>query len=342
MRAGYPPASRGSCCHTTDFLRRSDSSSATTGIRPPAPGGTSAGDSPTSIAAFETQKVPGKPRIAGSLHQANTGGTWATIAGARALRGVEDLAPCAASPMPRSGGLAVITSADRTNVPDAARSAAAPAERRGLLLAAWSGDQVLRLPCDEGFDIVYQLIGEKLHGAVTGPGDMGYQNEVRQAQLQQRVALLGRLAGEDVKAGARDQSLLERLHQRLLIHQPAPSRVDQDGAALHPAEFLDADHVAGLVGQRQVQGNHVALRQYLSERGEYDTGCPWRSMVGKQHVHAEATGDTCRSLPEGTLADEAYGCAVEIANRVVEEAELIDLLPPAILDIPPVSEQVAS
>ena len=65
-------------------------------------------------------------------------------------------------------------------------------------------------------------------------------------------------------------------------------------------------------------------------------------MVGKQHVHAEATGDTCRSLPEGTLADDAYGCAVEIANRVVEEAELIDLLPPAILNIPAVSEQVAS
>src|SRR2546429_4195384 len=79
MRARHPPASRGSCCHTRDFLRRSDSSSATTGIRPPAPGGTSAGDSPTSIAAFETQKESGKPQIAGSLHQANTGGTWATI-----------------------------------------------------------------------------------------------------------------------------------------------------------------------------------------------------------------------------------------------------------------------
>ena len=171
---------------------------------------------------------------------------------------------------------------------------------------------------------------------------MGCQNEVRQAQLEQGVALLGRLVGKDVKAGARDQPLLERLHQRFLIHQPAPSRVDQDGAALHLAEFLDADHVAGLVGQRQVQGNHVALRQYLSKRGEYDTGCLWRSMVGKQHVHAEATGDTCRCLAEGTLADEAYGCAVEIANRVVEEAELIDLLPPAILDIAAVSEQVAS
>src|SRR2546421_9065647 len=65
-------------------------------------------------------------------------------------------------------------------------------------------------------------------------------------------------------------------------------------------------------------------------------------MIGKQHVHAEATGDTCRSLPEGTLPDDAHGCAVEIANRVVEEAELIDLLPPATLNVPAVSEQIAT
>jgi len=30
-----------------------------------------------------------------------------------------------------------------------------------------------------------------------------------------------------------------------------------------------------LVGQRQVQGNHVALRQYLGEWCEYHTWLPW-------------------------------------------------------------------
>ena len=170
---------------------------------------------------------------------------------------------------------------------------------------------------------------------------MGCQNEVRQAQLKQRVAFPGRLLAEDVKAGARDQSLLERHHQRLLIHQPAPSGIDENRRALHLAELLDADHVASLVGQRQVQGNHLAFREYLIEWGEYDSWRLRRSMIGEQHVHSEATGDTCRSLAEGSLADDAYGCAVEIANRVVKEAKLIDLLPPAILNIPAVSEQIA-
>ena len=171
---------------------------------------------------------------------------------------------------------------------------------------------------------------------------MGCQNEVRQAQLEQRVAFLGRLLAEDVEAGARDQSLLERLRQRLLIHQSAPGRIDQNGRALHLAQLVDADHVASLVGQRQVQGNHVALRQHLIEGGEYDAWCLRRSMIGKQHVHSEATGDTCRSLAEDSLAKDAYGCAVKIANRVVKEAKLIDQLPPAILNIPAVSEQIAS
>ena len=90
-----------------------------------------------------------------------------------------------------------------------------------------------------------------------------------------------------------------------------------------------------------MQGNHVALRQHLSEWGEYDTWCLGRSVIGKQHVHAEATGDMCRCLAEGSLADDAQGRAVQIANRVVKKAKLIDLLPPAVLDILAVSEQIA-
>src|ERR1700689_4315110 len=205
-----------------------------------------------------------------------------------------------------------------------------------------SGDEILRLAHDEGFDIVYQLIGEKLHGTVAGPGDVGCQNEVRPMKFKQRVAFLRRLLGEDVKAGARDQSLLQRLPQRLLIHQAAPSRIDQNGRAFHLSELIDADHVASLFGQRQVQRNHVAFRQYLFEWGEYDTGCLRRSMIRKQHLHSEAAGNARRSLAEDSLTDDAYGCAVKIANRMVKEAELIGPLPPAILNIPAISKEIAS
>src|ERR1700728_4506344 len=98
---------------------------------------------------------------------------------------------------------------------------------------AASGHEVLRPAAHVGFDVVDQLIGKELHGAVARPGDVRRQDEVRQAQLQQRIAFLGRLSGQDVETRAGDHSLLERLRQRLLIHQPAARGVDQYGRALH-------------------------------------------------------------------------------------------------------------
>ena len=170
---------------------------------------------------------------------------------------------------------------------------------------------------------------------------MRRQNEVGQAQLEQRVALPGRLPGEDVEAGARDQALLQRLHQSPLVHQSTPRRIDQNGRALHSAELLDADHVASVRGQRHVQRDHVALGQHLIERGEYHPRRLGRCVIGEQHPHAEAAGDIRRSLAEHAFADDAEGRAVQITDRVVEEAELIDLLPAALFHIFAVCDEVA-
>src|SRR5207302_7607991 len=140
---------------------------------------------------------------------------------------------------------------------------------------------------------------------------------------EQPVAVFGRFLAEYVEAGARDQALLEGLDQRLFIHQSAPSRIDENGRALHFADLLDADHVAGLGAQRHVQRYHVTLHQYLIERGEYDPWCFRGGMIGKQHVHAEAAGDTSCSLAEHSLADDADGRTVQVPDRVVKETELI-------------------
>src|SRR5919108_359136 len=197
-------------------------------------------------------------------------------------------------------------------------------------LVSWeSGDEILRAPSHEGLYVVYELIGQKLHCAVARPGHMRREDKIRQAQLKQRIALLGWLLCEDVEAGAGDQALRQRLNQRPFIHQSPARRIDQNGGALHLAELLDADHVARLSGQGHVQRYDIALYQHLFKRSEYDSLCLRRRVIGKQDLHPKAARDVRRSLAEHSLADDAEGCAVEISNRVVEETELVDLLPPA-------------
>src|SRR5471030_812815 len=90
-----------------------------------------------------------------------------------------------------------------------------------------SRHQMLRLACRPMLDIIDQLIGKKLHGAVRGPRDMRREDEIGAPHIEQRMAISGRLDRQHVEACARDQPFIERLYQRRLIDQSAAGGVDE-------------------------------------------------------------------------------------------------------------------
>ena len=90
-----------------------------------------------------------------------------------------------------------------------------------------------------------------------------------------------------------------------------------------------------------MQRDHVRLREYLVVRGEGHSLHLGRRMIGEQHAHTECAPDRRRALADGALADDAERGSVQIADVVGEEAELVGLVPNAILDILAVREQIA-
>ena len=90
--------------------------------------------------------------------------------------------------------------------------------------------------------------------------------------------------------------------------------------------------VAGM--QRAVQRDHVRLREHLIVRREGHALHLRRRMIGEQHAHAEGAPDRRGALADGAFADDAERRAVQIADVVREEAELLGLVPDAVLRRP--------
>ena len=77
--------------------------------------------------------------------------------------------------------------------------------------------------------------------------------------VQQRVFGFERFGRGDVETGGVDLAGVERVDQRLGVDHATAGGVDDDHAVLHPGERVGVEQVAGLVGERRVQGDHSAL-----------------------------------------------------------------------------------
>jgi hypothetical protein len=80
------------------------------------------------------------------------------------------------------------------------------------------------------------------------------------------VVRRGRFDGRDIKPGARHLALVERLSERLFVHESAARRVDEKGPFLHHGKFGRADHTPAGGSERSMQRNDVALPQHLLKR----------------------------------------------------------------------------
>ena len=101
-----------------------------------------------------------------------------------------------------------------------------------------------------------------------------------------------RLLSEDVQRGAPEPAVLEHLDQRILVHDRAARRVDQQGGRLHPRESLAADQATAHRRQLEVDREHVRPRR---------SGRPARSRSRRRRPRAPAScsgsrpGPPCRS-----------------------------------------------
>src|SRR5579863_10458243 len=86
----------------------------------------------------------------------------------------------------------------------------------------------------------------------------------------EQAALRRRFFAEDVDRGAGDMAGLERLAQRRLVNELTARAVDQPYAFFDKLKRRGIDEVAGLVGQRRVQGDEIGAPPQLVEFDLFD------------------------------------------------------------------------
>ena len=158
-------------------------------------------------------------------------------------------------------------------------------------------DRVARGSAREVFDDLVGDVEGDVHLRLAGAGA-----EVRRhhhlLELEQRIRGIRRLLGEHVDGGPGDVAVADRIGERLLVDDAAARDVDQARALAHPLELGGADHAAGGVGQRDVDGEEVSFRQQRLKVAELDARL-LRAFGGDQrvvgeHAHAQPlAGDAC-------------------------------------------------
>ena len=116
-----------------------------------------------------------------------------------------------------------------------------------------------------GEDLAYSLYDKAGHGLAcffAGTSQMGGEDDVFQ----------GEQAGMDlgfifvnIESSPTQVTALEGLHQRCLIDNRSPGRVDQDAAGFHLLEGFFADQVVRFGGEGAVQRDDVALGEQFGE-----------------------------------------------------------------------------
>jgi len=81
----------------------------------------------------------------------------------------------------------------------------------------------------------------------------------------QRRVLRQRLGGEGVERGAGEMPGIERVDQGRLVHQPAARGVDQVRTGFHQRQAARVEQVGGVLGARDMQGDHVGPGQQLGQ-----------------------------------------------------------------------------
>ena len=122
---------------------------------------------------------------------------------------------------------------------------------------------------------------------------------------------------------------MQRRGQCGLVHDAAACGVYQVGGRLHPRQRGGVDQVAGLSGERAVDGHKVGLGQQFVERSVGIGAVVDGKGVVRQDAHAEALRDARHAAADHPEADDADGESLELEGGVAQQRERSAALPVA-------------
>ncbi|KPX97577.1 Uncharacterized protein ALO61_05256 [Pseudomonas savastanoi pv. nerii] len=143
----------------------------------------------------------------------------------------------------------------------------------------------------------------------SGTADVRGQDHVVQATQRafEDVVVRAWLDREHVDCSADQVLVLDRVGQGVQFNDCAASRVDQDAALFHRANFFFADHPLGFRGFRHVQGNDIGHAQQLVQAGHLSRVAQWQlgQRVVEVHLHAQAFGQHRQLRTNRAIANDA-------------------------------------
>ena len=98
---------------------------------------------------------------------------------------------------------------------------------------------------------------------------------------------------------------------------------DADGPVFHAPWQAEAFALAVALNARGV----FSWTRWAAVLAEELARAEASPLPGAQHTHPEGFGETNHSAPQTAATDHAECCAVQIADRVIKQAELLRLLP---------------
>ena len=117
----------------------------------------------------------------------------------------------------------------------------------GFLVGSLAGQPLQDLP---------ECLAEDAHPGLRGArGDMRRDDDV--GPMQQGMIGRQRFRLGHIEPGSEQTSSIERVEQRIAVHETATGGVDEHHTALHLQELVDADHASRRVAQRHMQGDDI-------------------------------------------------------------------------------------
>ncbi len=100
-----------------------------------------------------------------------------------------------------------------------------------------------------------------------------------------------RLGREHIEAGSSYPTVPQCREQRGFVDDASARGIDEDGIALHCGELCDADEIARLRCKRQMQADHVRIRQHAVKRHPLRPDGRRVPPLSQQDVHSECLPD---------------------------------------------------
>ena len=133
--------------------------------------------------------------------------------------------------------------------------------------------------------------------------------------------MIQRLLLKHIQPRRPNGALLQRFHQRRLIHHLAPRNIDEDRLRPHQRKLLCANQLLGFGGKWQGQANKIGLLQQVVQAAVLRTETRLHRRLGRMavvdHRHTKTKMPTLgQGFTDAAHADDAQGLAMHITAEM--------------------------